>query len=170
MLSSKNQKTFCSFVLVLGLHRVFVPAWAFFQLRRAGATLRCSSWVSHCTGFSCCAAQALAAQAPVVAASGLSCPTVCGIFPVQGSNLHPLHWQADYLPLSHQGSPRKQFESFFLLPIQTCSVDQYSAFQLLRMKIQTILLQSDLDYIFNVSVLVTDIHIYTQTNQKLDSM
>ena len=28
-----------------------------------------------------------------------------GIFPTQGSNLHPLDWQADTLPLSHQGSP-----------------------------------------------------------------
>ena len=28
-----------------------------------------------------------------------------GIFVVQGSNLHFLHWQADSLPLSHEGSP-----------------------------------------------------------------
>ena len=28
-----------------------------------------------------------------------------GIFPFQGSNLHLLHWQADSLPLSHQGRP-----------------------------------------------------------------
>ena len=28
-----------------------------------------------------------------------------GIFPTKGSNLHLLHWQADSLPLSHQGSP-----------------------------------------------------------------
>ena len=27
-----------------------------------------------------------------------------GIFPTQGSNPHFLHWQADSLPLSHQGS------------------------------------------------------------------
>ena len=29
----------------------------------------------------------------------------CGIFPDQGSNPHPLHWQADSYPLRHQGSP-----------------------------------------------------------------
>ena len=29
-----------------------------------------------------------------------------GIFLIQGSNLHPLHWQADCLPLSHLGSPK----------------------------------------------------------------
>ena len=28
----------------------------------------------------------------------------CGIFPDQGSNSHLLHWQADSLPLNHQGS------------------------------------------------------------------
>ena len=28
-----------------------------------------------------------------------------GIFPTQGSNLSLLRWQADSLPLSHQGSP-----------------------------------------------------------------
>ena len=30
-----------------------------------------------------------------IRAHGLSCPTVCGIFPNQGSNPCPLHWQAD---------------------------------------------------------------------------
>jgi len=29
----------------------------------------------------------------------------CGIFPDQGSNPCPPHWQEDSLPLSHQGSP-----------------------------------------------------------------
>ena len=28
-----------------------------------------------------------------------------GVFLTQGSNIHLLHWQADSLPLSHQGSP-----------------------------------------------------------------
>ena len=41
----------------------------------------------------------------VVVAHGLSCSTACGIFPDQGSNLCPLHWQADSQPLRHQGSP-----------------------------------------------------------------
>ena len=34
-----------------------------------------------------------------------SLSTACGIFPDQGSNLCPLHWQADSQPLRHQGSP-----------------------------------------------------------------
>ena len=39
----------------------------------------------------------------------LSCPVACGIFPDQGSNLSLPHWQADSLPLSHQGSPSQLF-------------------------------------------------------------
>ena len=49
----------------------------------------------------------------VVVAHGPICSAACGIFPDQGSNPCPLHWQADSQPLSHQGSPglfkRKKF-------------------------------------------------------------
>ena len=41
----------------------------------------------------------------VVMAHGPSCSAACGIFPDQGSNPCPLHWQADSQPLCHQGSP-----------------------------------------------------------------
>ena len=41
----------------------------------------------------------------VIVAHGPSCSAACGIFPDQGSNLCPLHWQADSQPLYHQGSP-----------------------------------------------------------------
>ena len=41
----------------------------------------------------------------VVGAHGRSCSAACGIFPDQGSNPCPLHWQADSQPLRHQGSP-----------------------------------------------------------------
>ena len=89
----------------------------FLQLWRAAATLHCSVQASHCGGFSCCGARALAARASVVVARGLqsagsvvvehglSCSVACGIFPDQGLNPYPLHWQADSLPLRHQGSP-----------------------------------------------------------------
>ena len=40
----------------------------------------------------------------VVVAHGPSCSAACGIFPDQGSNPCPLHWQADSQPLRHQGS------------------------------------------------------------------
>ena len=39
-------------------------------------------------------------------AHGPSCSAACEIFPDQGSNPRPLHWQADSQPLRHQGSPR----------------------------------------------------------------
>ena len=41
----------------------------------------------------------------VIVAHGPSRSTTCGIFPDQGSNPCPLHWQADSQPLRHQGSP-----------------------------------------------------------------
>ena len=65
----------------------------------------CGVWASHCSGFSCCGAQALGTQASVVVAHGLPCPTECGIFVDQRSNLCPLHWQTDSEPLDHQRSP-----------------------------------------------------------------
>ena len=56
----------------------------------------------------------------VVVAHGLRCPAACGIFPDQGSNPCPLHWQADSQPLCNQGSPLCIFfieESVQILPI-----------------------------------------------------
>ena len=41
----------------------------------------------------------------VIVAHGPSCSAARGIFPDQGSNPCPLHWQADSQPLHHQGSP-----------------------------------------------------------------
>ena len=43
----------------------------------------------------CCRARALGARASVAVARRVSCSTACGIFPDQGSNPCPLHWQAD---------------------------------------------------------------------------
>ena len=37
--------------------------------------------------------------------SGASVVVACGIFPDQGSNPCPLHWEADSSPLDHQGRP-----------------------------------------------------------------
>ena len=47
----------------------------------------------------------------VIVAHGPICSAACGVFPDQGSNPCPLHWQADSQPLHHQGSP----SSFLLL-------------------------------------------------------
>ena len=51
----------------------------------------------------------------VVVAHGPSRSAACGIFPDQGSNPCPLHWQADSQPLRHQGSPWEPFYSFWIL-------------------------------------------------------
>ena len=45
----------------------------------------------------------------VIVAHGLSYSAACGIFPDQGLNPCPLHWQADSQPLRHQGSPPSSF-------------------------------------------------------------
>ena len=45
----------------------------------------------------------------VVVAHGASCSVACGIFPDQGLNLCPLHWQADSQPLHPQGSPKEHY-------------------------------------------------------------
>ena len=55
----------------------------------------------------------------VVVAHGPSRSAACGIFPDQGSNPCPLHWQADSQPLRHQGSPHyfyNQEETLALTP------------------------------------------------------
>ena len=50
-------------------------------------------------------------RASVVLTPRLSCSAACGIFPNQGSNLCPLHWQADSEPLEPRG---KSLKSLFL--------------------------------------------------------
>ena len=63
---------------------------------------------SHCSGFSCCGAQALGCTGFGSCGHGLrvlSCSMAGGTFLDQRLNTHLLHWQADSLLLSHQGSP-----------------------------------------------------------------
>ena len=76
----------------------------FLQLWQAGATLHRGARAFHCRGLSLRGTGSRRAGSAVVA-HGLSCCAACGIFPDQGSNPCPLHWQADSQPLRHQGSP-----------------------------------------------------------------
>ena len=76
----------------------------FLQLRRAGATLHRGARACHCHGLSLRSTGSRRAGS-VAVAHGPSCSTACGIFPDQGSNPCPLHWQAGSQPLCHQGSP-----------------------------------------------------------------
>ena len=78
----------------------FVAACDFLCLRRAWATLCCGAWhTSHCSGFSCCRAQALGHTGSVVVAHEFGCPSACAIFPELGPNPGSLHWQGRY-PIS----------------------------------------------------------------------
>ena len=50
---------------------------------------------------------------PATVAHGPSRSAACGIFPDQGSNPCPPHWQAGPQPLRHQGSPHFHFLKIF---------------------------------------------------------
>ena len=81
----------------------------------------------------------------VVVAHGPSRSAACGIFPDQGSNPCPLHWQADSQPLHHQGSPlwflncslarfstkRNSFQIFNFLYLCPCSPSRIPLFKFL---------------------------------------
>ena len=67
-------------------------------------------WKLLIAAASRCSSRALE-PGSIVAAHGLRCSVACGIFPDQGSNPSLLHWQADFLPLSLQGSPLDFFFS-----------------------------------------------------------
>ena len=84
---------------------VFVSVWGLSPVAASGghSSLRCEGLslslplLFQSTGSRC--------SGSVVVAHGPSCSTACGIFPDQGSNPCPLHWQADSQPLCHQRSP-----------------------------------------------------------------
>ena len=76
----------------------------FLWLRRAGSTLHRGARASHYRGLSLRGTGSRRAGSAIVAHRP-SCSTARGIFPDQGSNPCPLHWQADSQPLRHQGSP-----------------------------------------------------------------
>ena len=84
-------KSIYLFLAALGLHRC---ARAFSSYCERGLL-----FVAVCRLFTAvathCRAGALGTWASVVVAHGLSCSVACGIFPDQGSNPCPLHWQVD---------------------------------------------------------------------------
>ena len=91
--------------LYLWLCWVFVSVWGLSPVAASGghSSLRCAglslSWplLLRSTGSR--------RAGSAIVAHGLSCSAACGIFPDQGSNPCPPHWQADSQPLRHQGSP-----------------------------------------------------------------
>ena len=104
------------YLFYLWLCWVFVSVWGLSLVAASG-----SHSSSRCAGLSLSRPLLLWSTGSrragsVVVAHGLSCSAACGIFPDQGSNLCPLHWQADSQPLRHQGSP----SHLFLYPIWFC--------------------------------------------------
>ena len=93
------------YLFIFWLYWVFVSVWGLPPVVAGGGH---SS--SRCTSLSLSRPLLLRSTGSrhagsVVVVHGPSCSTACGIFPDQGSNPCPLHWQADSQPLRHQGSP-----------------------------------------------------------------
>ena len=91
--------------MYLWLCWVFVSVWGLSPVAASGG--RSSLW---CVGLSLSQPLLLRSTGSrhagsVVVAHGPSCSAACEIFPGQGSNPCPLHWQADSQPLCYQGSP-----------------------------------------------------------------
>ena len=88
------------FVAVCGLSLV-AASGGYSLLRCAGFSLQwlllLQSMGSRGKGFNGCSTglTSCSTWASVVVAHGFSCSVACGIFPDQGSNPCPLHWQAD---------------------------------------------------------------------------
>ena len=100
---------------------ILVATWAFLSLQWVGLPSSCSLWDSHCSGFPFCRAQALGPMRPVVVVLGstaqaqlLWCAGLVALKHVGASRTRDRthvfwYWQADFFPLSHQGSPSLPF-------------------------------------------------------------
>ena len=103
---------FFNFVFFIYLFIYVCLCWVFVSVR--GLSLVAASGghsSSQCTGLSLSwpllfRSTGSRRAGSVIVAHGPSRSAACGIFPDQGSNPCPLHWQADSQPLRHQGSPR----------------------------------------------------------------
>ena len=110
---------FCIFFLSICLFIYLWLCWVFVSVR--GLSLIAASGghsSSRCAGLSLSQPLLLRSTSSrragsVVVAHGPSCSAARGIFPDQGSNPCPLHWQADSQPLRHQGSPVLFFNVVF---------------------------------------------------------
>ena len=121
----RNISFFCFLNLFIFIYLwlcwVFVSVWGLSLVVESGGH---SS--SRCTGLSLSRPLLLRSTdsrraGSVIVTHGPSCSVACGIFPDQGSNPCPLHWQADSQPLRHQGSP----EEYFLYSLFICQPSSY---------------------------------------------
>ena len=89
--------------------------WVFVSVRGLSLVVASGGHSSlRCVGLSLSRPLLLWSTGSVIVAHGPSCYAACGIFPDQGSNPCPLHWQADSQPLHHQGSPVIVFSLSFV--------------------------------------------------------
>ena len=106
-----NALLYFFFNFYLFIYLYFWLCWVFVSVRGLSlVAARGGHSSSRCTGLSLSRPLLLRSTGSrrtgsVVVAHGPSCSAACGIFPDQGSNPCPLHWQADSQPLRHQGSP-----------------------------------------------------------------
>ena len=100
------------YLFILNLFIYFWLCWVFVSVRGLSLVAASGGHSSlRCAGLSLSWPLLLRSRGSrragsAVVAHGPSCSAACGIFPDQGSNPCPLHWQADSQPLHHQGSPR----------------------------------------------------------------
>ena len=103
----------------------FWLCWVFVSVRELSLVVASGGHSSsRCTGLSLSRPLLLQSTGSrragsVIVAHGPSCSAACGIFPDQGSNPCPLHWQADSQPLRHQGSPGEDFQHANQMPFIT---------------------------------------------------
>ena len=74
-----------------------------------------------------------------------------GIFPDQGWNPPPLHWQADSLPRSHQGSP--QIIIFLWKSVNSLEKDTLRMYKQ-PIYLQTLTLSTDFKFLFSTIITV----------------
>ena len=96
-------------LIIFGCTGSLLPHWTLSSCGKLGPPSSCSVGASRCSGFSSALALEHAGFSSVARRSGH--PMACGILLDQGSNLGPFHWQADSLPLDHQGNPESRLFS-----------------------------------------------------------
>ena len=117
-----NEQVFfrSSFFILFNLFIYFWLCWVFVSVRGLSLVAASGGHSSlRCAGLSLSRPLLLRSTGSrragsVVVAHRLSCSAACGVFPDQGSNPCPLHWQADSQPLRHEGSPYGGFNLYFL--------------------------------------------------------
>ena len=84
---------FFIYLCIFGCAGFSLLGTGFLQLQRT--IPHCSAQASHCGTFAIAEHRLRCMISVVVVAHKLSCSEACGIFPDQGSNSYPLHWQVN---------------------------------------------------------------------------